>query len=246
MNTLTTKFSLPLATLSILLFMPLTTFAATLNFSVEDKKISTDENLIVHLSVDGQVDNGQIGIKGMENFDIVGQQSSSQIQIINGQTTMVQEKILSLHPKTSGKFSLTALAKENGETIESDTFEITVEKSLIEATKENLLKNSQENNQETENKKTQDTQDEKQENSSNNTLKNLLTTPSSNTGKSTNMQYPEKKLGTLQAPEFKNFPKVEHISPFNMLFWAESIGLFLAILTMLFGVLWGIKKVKRK
>jgi len=238
MNTLIKKIPLSLVTLSLLLLIPLSTFAATLNFTVEDKKISTDENLIVHLSVDGQVDGGQVGIKGLENFDIVGQQSSSQIQILNGQTTMVQEKTLSLHPKTSGKFLLTALAKENGKTIESDTFEITVEKSLIESTKEKLLNNSQQNSQETENKKSQNTQQ--------NALKNLLTTPSSNTEISANTQLSEKKLETLETPEFKKFPKVEHISPFNMLFWVEGIGLFLAILVILFGVLWGIKKLKKK
>ncbi len=203
-------------------------FASEIHFSADKTQGSMDDVFQVHLSIDGSVDGGKVGIRGLDgNFEIVGQQSSSQIQIINGQTTSVQEQVLSLRPQKSGEISLTALAKENGEIVESDTLTFHIQKSLVQQTKENLLKNS-----------------EKPENSGNapngekKSLKNLLTQPS---GKGQESNIPSVQQ-SLKTPEIKEFQKVEHVSAFNAWFWLEFSGILL-ILGVLF---WGVQKILKR
>ena len=137
-------------------------FAAEINFSTTKTSGTTDDVFQIHLSVNGQVDGGQVGIKGLENFDIVGRQSSSQVQIINGKTKAVQEQILSIRPKKGGKFTLQAIAKEDGKLIESQEITFDIQKSLIQSTKEKLLQAS--SNQENSRKNSQEDLKNKLEN----------------------------------------------------------------------------------
>ncbi len=196
-----------------LLFIPFVSLAASINLTTNKTDVSTDDILQVRISVDGEVDNGQIGIKGLENFKVVGQSNSSQFQLINGAMTSIQEKILSLAPVKDGTFSLVALAKENGAEVRSDTINITVKKSLIQTTKEKLLTAS---DQET--TATDETQ---------NSLKDLLkSTPTEiNTPQSSSVS----TVKSLKTPELKTFPKVQHISAFNALFWMELVGILLGL-----------------
>ncbi len=212
------------------------TFAAEIHFSADKTTGTTDDIFQVHLSIDGEVDGGKIGIKGLENFDIVGQQLSFQQQSINGKTSMIQEKILSLHPKKDGNFTLIALAKENGKEIQTKPISFSISKSLIQQTKENLLNNSQENNS-TENKRIssgRNTSFNGHDNQQENIAKQLLTT-SSNSQNGTPEQH-------LAVPEIKHFPKVEHISVFNGMFWLQFLGgIFLIVL-----VFWVLQKIWKK
>lgn len=201
------------------LFLPTTALAAEIQFSADTNAITTDETLTVHLSVDGQIDNGQVGIEGLENFSVVGQQSSSQMQILNGQASVVQEKIFSLAPKTSGEFSLRAIAYVEGEKIESDTISVSVEKSLLNSTKEKILQESE--------KKTNTSFVEQEEHS--------LPPPISE--KSASPQ-------VLNISPLSDFPAVEHISAFNALFWLEFLGILLLLLGFFLGITWGIRRKK--
>lgn len=207
-------------------------FAAEINFSVNKKTGTTDDIFEVHLSIDGEIDGGQVGIEGLENFDIVGQQSSSQVQVVNGDVTSVQEKILSLQPKIEGDFTLTALAKENEKEIRSTPLSFSISKSLVQQTKENLLKNSKKNTQEdttsfstAPSPSTNNNQKKEQSD----IAKKLLTSPS-NTVPTDNTQ----DIQVLQTPKIKDFPKVEHISAFNAIFWAQFLGITSLIISIFF------------
>lgn len=207
-----------------------TALAAEVHLSSDKRTITTDDVLTIHLSVDGQIDNGQIGIEGLENFNIVGQQSSQQVKIINGETTSIQEKILSLQPKKDGNYTLTALAKENGNEIHSQSITVQVQKSLIQSTKEKLLQDTSENtNQEQVEEKTL----------GDNSLKNLLTAPQNGRERDTKNRESSEQL---QVQKIENFPTVKHVSAFNMIFWVEVVGILTAFVILFGAMLWLLKK----
>lgn len=207
-------------------------FAAEIHFSADKTMGTTDDIFEVHLSVDGEVDGGQVGIEGLENFDIVGQQSSSQVQVVNGNVTSVQEKIISLAPKKEGNFTITALAKENGEEIRSTPVSFSVSKSLVQQTKENLLKNSKENTQEDATSFSappSPSANNNQKKEQSDIAKKLLTSPS-NVAPANNTQ----DIQALQTPKINDFPKVEHISAFNGIFWIQFLGITSLIISIFF------------
>jgi len=199
--------------LSFLLILPTITWAAQINMSIDKTEISIDDVLEIRLSVDGVLDNGQIGIQGLEKFNIVGQSSSQQIQIINGKTTSVQEKVLNIQPKQSGDFKIQALGKENGKIIESPELEIKVQKSLVQATKEKLLASSSDNSD--------------QKNTEN--IKNLLTQPTQQTALNTSQELQQKKISEI--------PLVQHFSAFNKLFWLEFLSIIVLLGIIFRGIL---------
>ncbi len=203
-----------------------TSFAAQINMSVDKTEISTDDILEIRLSVDGILDSGQIGIQGLEKFNIVGQSSSQQIQIINGKTTSVQEKVLNIQPKQGGNLKIQALGKENGEIIKSQEFVIKVQKSLIQTTKEKLLASSP-------NDSDQKISENPTKKSNNKSMKNLLIQPTQQT-----VPNPSKKLQQKKLPEI---PPVQHFSAFNKIFWLEFLGI-LAFLELIFRGIWCFKQ----
>lgn len=223
---------------SFLLFLPLLVFAATkINLSADKTDLTTDDTLEIHLSVDGEVDQGQIGIEGIEKFDIVGQQSSQQVQIINGDVTSVQEKILSLQAKQPGDFTITAIAKENGNLIKSNSLHVSISKSLAQETKENLLKSSAIDAQE----KSQNKKEIETKKDNNDDLKALLTQPQDALSQSQDQNKQIKPEEDLNIAPLTNVPKIEKFSAFNGLFWIEILGIF-AILFMIFKIILKPKK----
>jgi len=189
--------------ISLFLLIMHSTFAAEISLSADKTTGTTDDIFKIHLSVDGEIDNGQVAIEGLEKFDIVGRQSSSQVQIINGKTTSVQEKILSLKAKEAGTFSITALAQENGDKIESSPLSFEIKKSLIQETKENLLKDSLDTNSE-------EIDD------------NILNLSQNDTNT-------DKEIDNFAPPTIKDFPNVQHLSAFNSNFWLQFFGIILLI-----------------
>ncbi len=202
---------------SFFFFTPLV-LSAEINFSADKTSGSTDDIFQINLSVDGEIDGGEIGIEGLEGFKIVGQQTSSKIQITNGNLSSIQEKIISIKPKTGGDFILTALAKEKGKIIKSKPISFKIEKSLIESTKEKLLKNTTKENKNIEDKNL----DLKTE-----PLKELL-----KSSKSQDIDFEKKKTEKLKIPKIEKFPKVEHLSAFNAIFWFEFLGISLILLVI--------------
>ncbi len=196
---------------SFLLITNSAALAAEINLTTDKKEISTDDVIEVSLSVDGEVDSGKIGIKGLEDFEIIGNSSSSKVQIINGVVTSIQEKILLISPHKEGEFILMALAREDGKEIKSLPVKIKVKKSLSKLTKDKLLESSSENVDEIENI---------------NSLKEALKTEVNNEDISI------KSLDTLDIPQLNSFPEIQHISAFNSKFWLELIGIFSGIILL--------------
>jgi hypothetical protein len=212
--------------LGFFFIFPTTIWAAQINLNTDKTELSTDETLQINLSVDGVLDNGQVGIQGLENFAIVGQSSSQQVQIINGQTTAVQEKILTLQPNQNGEFIIQAIGKESGKEIKSSAIKIKVNKSLVQETKEKLLSSVSSSEDKTENSAKKSDK-----------IKNLLTQPTKTLVKPTTEQLQIKKL-----PES---PSVQHFSAFNKMFWLEFFGI-LVLLGVIFCGIWYFKQKKLK
>jgi hypothetical protein len=203
--------------------------ASEITFTANKTEIDTDGVVQLHISVDGEIDGGQIGIKGLENFKVVGQHSSSQIQIINGAMTSVQEKILSISPLSEGKFTLLALAKKDGKEIQSSEINIEVKKSLAQTTKEKLLKTT--------------STDKKNNNKSQNELKELLKTESIKPDiQQANIS--NKTTESLNIPEIKSFPKIQHLSAFNIKFWFDFFCIIVLLTMIVFGIRYIIKNLK--
>lgn len=206
----------------------LNALAAEIHFSADKTEGTTDDIFQVRLSVDGEVDGGQVGIEGLEHFAIVGQQSSSQVHIINGKTSMVQEQILSLQPKSAGDFSLRALAQEDGKVIKSSPILVKVKKSLIAETKEKLLQVPTQN--EGNNQKAGIAKKEKED---------LLRSPSLSGGHG-------EKAEELSLPELQSFPKVQHLSAFNAIFWGEFFGILGLLLLIVAAGYIGVRHMKKR
>lgn len=233
-----------------ILFLSLSsaTFAAEIHFSADTTTGTTDDVFEVSLSIDGQVDGGQVGIEGLENFDIVGQRSSSQVQVVNGSVTSVQEKILSLAPKKEGDFTITALAKENGEEIRSTPISFSISKSLVQQTKENLLKNSEDTSEDTSPEGSSPPSQsnvtvQNAEEKGSQLAKNLLTTPSHSTSSS---EPDGTTFQPLSNSDIKTFPKIEHIPAFNAVFWAQFGGILFLIFGGFFVALGFLTRLKKR
>ncbi len=215
-------------TLLTLLVFPTITWATQINLNVDKTELSTDETLQLNLSVDGVLDNGQIGIQGLENFAVIGQSSSQQVQIVNGKTTAIQEKFLTLQPTQTGEFTIQALGKEGGKEVKSSAFEIKVNKSFVQEAKEKLLTSSPissySNEDETSTKKSDK-------------IKDLLTQPTTIT-----LPQPAEQLHVKKLPKI---PLVEHFSAFNKIFWLEFLGI-LILLRLIFHGIWYFKQKSLK
>jgi hypothetical protein len=241
-----------LITLAVMAFMPLTVFGASVNLDVDKTNLSTDDVAHIKIIVEGSIDGGQVGIQGLEDFNVVGQSSSQSIQIINGQTAQVQEKELTVQPKSAGSFEITALAQENGTTITSDTITLNVDKSLQESTKDSLLNGILNNDEQ---------QDQQQAPSPTTTQpqvkvdpneikddfpkKDLLTTQKEDKNQETNNDTQENDEQQLNVNPIKDFPNVKHISPFNTMFWLQFLTIVL-LLVGIFGIIAYIIQKKNK
>lgn len=237
--------------LVIMLMMPMAVFATNIDLKADKTQLSTDDVVHVNLTIDGQIDGGQIGIKGLENFDIVAQQSSQSIQIINGNTTQVQSKQITIQPKSAGTFTIKALAQENGQQIQSDTVTLNVQKSEIDATKDKLLQNTQQTTPQVSPQPDNTTsalddaigKQEPKSDFDTNLLKESQTQPAQS--EDTNTTATPNNPQDLQVNKIENFPKVEHISPFNTMFWLQSLGIILIIASIIAIVFYMLHKKKK-
>ncbi len=237
--------------IAVIIFMiPTIVLAAQIDLSVDNTSLSIDETTRINVSVNGSVDGGQIGIVGLENFDIVGQQSSQSLQMINGKTTQIQKKEIIVKPKQSGSFDITALARDNGKEISSKSITINVQKSLIDVTKDKLLQNDQQQammqgdeSNNADNKDVINTQ-KSSGNFDEDLLKKSQIDQKSSSEDDASATTENEDNQALQVKQLENFPKVEHISPFNTMFWIEFVGIILGLTLIVAGLYWIIKKVK--
>jgi len=199
-------------------------FALDIKLSANKTNLNTDDYAIVKISVNGNPDNQQLQVSGLDNFNIIGKSSSQNFYMVNGKSTIFQEQTLTLKPIKSGDTEVFAIAYENGKQIKSNKITFNIKKSLLESTREKLLKNSETTNQ---NEKLS-----KVKNIENDNPKNLLTSPSQK-----NSGPIEKSL--LKQEGIGKFPSVKHISAFNSLFWIE----LLTIIFLMLGIVFLIQKI---
>ena len=229
---------------ALFIILPQIVFATNIDLSVDKTSLSTDDVAHISISINGSVDGGQVGLVGLENFKIIEKQSSQSVQVINGQASQMQKKDLVIQPKKAGKFSIKALAKNNGNEISSNEIIINVQQSAIDKTKDKLLKDNNDN----------------QDNSSkNNKLDDIIKNQKPESDFDTNLlkesqnSQSESKANTqgqnnkdeLKVNKITDFPKVEHISQFNAVFWLEFIGSLLLVLLLILGVIFVSKKYRK-
>ena len=76
-----------------------------------------------------------IEVKGLENFDVVSTGNSTSTRIINGDTNYQVDRNYIIIPKSTGKFTLQASIKYNGQTYQTNELEINVSETGTAGTK---------------------------------------------------------------------------------------------------------------
>jgi hypothetical protein len=172
--------------------------------------------------------------------------------MINGQTTQVQSQKITLQPKGSGTFEVQALARENGQQIQSKSITINVQKSALDTTKDELLQDIQSNTQQTMPQQGGSTSNldkviggqEPISDFDTDLLKESQAEPEQVQDKNTATPQ-DNAQDDLQVNKIENFPQVEHISPFNVTFWMQFVGILLGIIAIVAIVFWLVKKNKK-
>ncbi len=233
--------------ITMLCAVPFFASAAQLGITTDKTTYTADELVHISISVDGSVDNGQVGIQGLENFDIVGKQSSQSMQTINGQTSVVQKQNLTLRPHTGGHFTIVALAHEGGQEISSQILTIDIEKSPTQSLKEGLLNNVQEDKQQLgmsqDNTQEQNLEDIINEQEAVSDFDTDLLRESQVQGivsEDDNSGATNSQSDQLQLQKVENFPQVQHASAFNAFFWLELLGiiaLFVLIIVVIIHII---------
>lgn len=229
---------------ALFIILPQIVFATNIDLSVDKTSLSTDDVAHISISINGSVDGGQVGLVGLENFKIIEKQSSQSVQVINGQASQMQKKDLVIQPKKAGKFSIKALAKNNGNEISSNEIIINVQQSAIDKTKDKLLKDNNDNqdNSSKNNKLDDIIKNQKPESDFDTNL--LKESQNSESESKANTQGQNNK-DELKVNKITDFPKVEHISQFNAVFWLEFIGSLLLVLLLILGVIFVSKKYRK-
>jgi len=164
-----------------LLFLAQIVFGASLEIRTDKTNYDSDEKINLEINISGEVDNGQVAISGLNNFDIVGRSSSQSFQFINGKTKNELSQSLLLLPKTSGKIKLQAVAYENGQEVKSNAIFLNIKPSLKQQTKQQLLNSLKGNNliqsqNSQNNQNSQNLQNSQNKENQKNNLKQLLLT----------------------------------------------------------------------
>jgi len=229
---------------ALFIILPQIVFATNIDLSVDKTSLSTDDVAHISISINGSVDGGQVGLVGLENFKIIEKQSSQSVQVINGQASQMQKKDLVIQPKKAGKFSIKALAKNNGNEISSNEIIINVQQSAIDKTKDKLLKDNNDNqdNSSKNNKLDDIIKNQKPESDFDTNL--LKESQNSESESKANTQGQNNK-DELKVNKITDFPKVEHISQFNAVFWLEFISSLLLVLLLILGVIFVSKKYRK-
>jgi hypothetical protein len=115
--------------LSVFLFnSSITLFAADekVTLQVDDTSIEIGSSLQLTLSIFGGLEVQDIGIEGLENFEVVSTSQSSSTQMVNGVSSSKVEYHVELMPKSIGAFTLKAIINQDKDKIESNQVEVTV------------------------------------------------------------------------------------------------------------------------
>ncbi|MCB0309272.1 MAG: BatD family protein, partial [Bdellovibrionales bacterium] len=107
-----------------------TVFSQSVTLSVDQNTITLGESLSLQVKVAGSRDSTEPVISNMDNFEIESSGTSSQIQIINGTTTVSKVFQYMATPKKEGVFQIgPAVIEVSGVKFQSRAVNITVSKS---------------------------------------------------------------------------------------------------------------------
>lgn len=129
-------------------FMPfaLAENQSDLHLMIDKISGSTDDIFTLNISLEKNSDKNYSSLEnlellGLENFQIRGQSSSTNVQILNGKMTSFAEKNIQLQAIKEGAFTLgpITIKSDSGEIMASESVQLTIVKSLMQKTKESLL-----------------------------------------------------------------------------------------------------------
>lgn len=154
----TKKFSYLLVGL-IGFLSPFMAFAAPqIQLEASSNSVTLDEPLQLYITIQQDKTSNNLNlstpeISGLESFKVIGQSSSTSMQIINGVGAATLEQQLQVMPQKEGQFTIGPVQAEfEGKMVQSNTVEVSVIPSPTETLKQSLLKDSMldkpENNQE--------------------------------------------------------------------------------------------------
>lgn len=94
---------------------------------VNKKSLPVNDNLQLTISVDGSVDLPGVSLPALNDFEVVGQSSATQIQIVNGQRSNSRSYIFTLRPKKQGVAQIPVLSfTYKDKTYKTNPIEVTV------------------------------------------------------------------------------------------------------------------------
>lgn len=117
-----------------------------LHLSIDKVAGSTDDIFTLNIALKKASDENyfsleNLQIPGLENFQVRGNTSATNVQIVNGKVAAVAEKKLHLQPIKEGDFTLgpVKIESDSGKIIQSESVELSIKKSLTQKTKDTLL-----------------------------------------------------------------------------------------------------------
>lgn len=139
-----------------LLFLTPALANSQIEVQIDKNQLYTNEVLQILIKTEGSLNENQFEILGLENFNVVGKNTSQQMQMINNEVQVQLSTTLTLQPKRDGVFELgpITLKNQDGTWTKSKIKTITVTKSIAEATKEKLIQSLEEESAEDTKKKT--------------------------------------------------------------------------------------------
>jgi len=110
------------------MFISLAEESDLVSIEVSDTSLQMGSSVTVTLSMDASIDAKEIGVNGLENFNVDSSTQSSSSSNINGVKSSIYQYILTLSPKAIGEFSLKAVVNDGKTNYESQEVIMTVSK----------------------------------------------------------------------------------------------------------------------
>ena len=107
-------------------FVSLGEVSDLVTIEVDDDSIQMGTSVVLTLTMDTSIEAEEIGVEGLENFDIDSTSQSSSSTNINGVKSSTYQYKLTLSPKSVGEFNLKAVVNDGSKVYESNTIKMIV------------------------------------------------------------------------------------------------------------------------
>lgn len=105
---------------------PISAAEPQIRLDMDNLNLEMGSSFKVTLSLENMNGGKLKGFTGLENFEVLGNSTSSNTSIINGVTTRVLQANYTITPKYTGDFQLKAYVEYEGKTYETNTLEVSV------------------------------------------------------------------------------------------------------------------------